>query len=72
MDVNKTTTKLTKINELYRADLPPRATICADTKLSRSTVKRALNDLERAGFVKRLIRHRENGGQTSNLYMLAD
>lgn len=94
MDVSKSTTKLTKVNELYRADLPPRAcsvylylfqrcydkescfpsiaTICSDTKLSRSTVKRALNDLERAGFVKRLIRHRENGGQTSNLYMLAD
>ena len=45
---------------------------CSDTKLSRSTVKRALNDLERAGFVKRLTRHRDNGGQTSNLYMLAD
>lgn len=86
-------TKLTRINELYKADLPPRAcsvylylfqrcydkescfpaiaTICADTKLSRSTVKRALNDLEQAGFIKRLPRHRDNGGRTSNLYYLS-
>ena len=94
MDVNKSTTKLTKVNELCRADLPPRAcsvylylfqrcynkdscfpaiaTICSDTKLSRSTVKRALKDLERSGFVKRLTRHLDYGGQTRNLYVLSD
>lgn len=91
--MSKNITKLTKVKELYKTDLPSRAcsiylylfqrcydkdscfpaisTICSDTKLSRSTVKRALNDLEKAGFVKRLPRHRENGGRTSNLYMLA-
>lgn len=93
MDVNKTTTKLTKVNELYRADLPPRAcsvylylfqrcydkescfpsisTICSDMKLSRSTVKRAISDLENAGFIMKVRRYRENGGCTSNLYVLS-
>ena len=44
--------------------------IAADLHLSRSTVKRALDDLERAGFVQRQERHRENGSQTSNLYTI--
>ena len=43
-------------------------TIAADLKLSRSTVKRALADLERAGYLKRTHRFRENGSYTSNLY----
>ena len=38
--------------------------------LSRSTVKRALNDLVRLGRVEKRPRYRENGGQTSNLYRL--
>ncbi len=45
-------------------------TIAADLALSRSTVKRALNDLVRLGRVERHPRYRENGGQTSNLYRL--
>jgi len=44
--------------------------IASDLHLSRSTVKRALDDLERAGFLERQARHRENGSRTSNLYTI--
>ena len=37
-------------------------------KLSRSTVKRALHDLEQAGYLARVSRYRPNGSGTSNLY----
>lgn len=47
-------------------------TIAADLNFSRSTVKRALNDLERHGYIKRLPRHRANGSRSSNLYVLND
>ena len=43
-------------------------TIAADLKLSRSTVKRAIADLERLGYLEKEHRHRENGSYTSNLY----
>ena len=43
-------------------------TIAGDLKLSRSTVKRAIADLERAGYLERTHRFRENGSYTSNLY----
>lgn len=46
-------------------------TIAADLHLSRSTVKRALNDLERHGYIQRTPRYRENGSSSSNLYMLS-
>lgn len=45
-------------------------TIASDMKLSRSTVKRALDDLEKAGYLKRLPRYRANGSSTSNLYSI--
>ena len=45
-------------------------TIAADLKLSRSTVKRALNDLCRAGLISKEDRWRENGSHSSNLYRL--
>lgn len=45
-------------------------TIARDLKLSRSTVKRALADLESAGRVTREARFRENGGQSSWLFRL--
>ena len=45
-------------------------TIARDLTLSRSTVKRALNDLVRLGRGERRPRYRENGGRTSNLYRL--
>ena len=43
-------------------------TIASDMKLSRSTVKRALADLERHGYLKKHPRYRPNGSSTSNLY----
>ena len=45
-------------------------TIASDLGLSRSTVKRALSDLERSGYLERTSRFRENGSHTSNLYTL--
>lgn len=38
--------------------------------LSRSTVKRALDDLCKAGLLQKDPRWRENGSYTSNLYRL--
>lgn len=43
-------------------------TIAAGVSLSRSTVKRALDDLVRAGLLEKSSRWRENGSLTSNLY----
>ena len=43
-------------------------TIAAGVSLSRSTVKRALNDLVNAGLVEKSKRWRENGSASSNLY----
>lgn len=45
-------------------------TIASDMKLSRSTVKRALSDLENSGYLKKQPRYRENGSSTSNLYSI--
>ena len=45
-------------------------TIASDLMLSRSTVKRALADLERAGYLTKISRYRSNGSSTSNLYAL--
>ncbi len=45
-------------------------TIAAGVSLSRSTVKRALDDLVKAGLVEKSSRRRENGGVTSNLYLV--
>lgn len=42
--------------------------IAADLHLSRSTVKRAIADLEKAGYLQKGHRHRDNGSSTSNLY----
>ena len=50
---------------------PAIPTICSDMKLSRSTVKRAIADLEKAGFIQKVRRYRENGGNTSNEYFLS-
>lgn len=49
---------------------PAILTIAHDLSLSRSTVQRALNELERCGLLIREARWRENGGRSSNLYTL--
>lgn len=45
-------------------------TIASDLGLSRSTVKRALDDLCREGLISKRQRWRENGSYTSNLYRI--
>lgn len=45
-------------------------TIAADLGLSRSTVKRAIADLERHGYMEKEHRYRDNGSFTSNLYRI--
>ena len=49
---------------------PTIQTISRDLNLSRSTVKRALNELYRAELLTKETRWRENGGLTSNLYRI--
>lgn len=46
---------------------PAVGTIAKDLNLSRSTVKRALNDLAATGLLVKEARYRENGSRTSNL-----
>ena len=50
---------------------PAIKTIAKELNLSRSTVKRALDELCRAELLTRETRWRENGGRTSNLYRLS-
>ena len=45
-------------------------TIAKDLSLSRSTVKRAVKDLEKAGLIRKEPHYRENGSATSNRYYL--
>lgn len=45
-------------------------TIALDLGLSRSTVRRALKELEQTGWIRRQSRYRENGSHTSNLYTI--
>lgn len=40
-------------------------TIASDLSLSRSTVKRAIKDLENAGMIRKEAHYRENGSATS-------
>ncbi len=50
--------------------LPGIKTIGADLGLSRSTVKRAIADLETHGYIEKEFRHRDNGSYISNLYRM--
>ena len=47
---------------------PAIGTIAGELKLSRSTVKRAIADLEKTGCLCKEQRWRENGGKSSNMY----
>ena len=42
--------------------------IARELQLSETTVKRALRELEKSGYIQWNQRKRENGGWTSNLY----
>lgn len=50
---------------------PAIGTIAKELKLSRSTVKRAIADLEKSDRLRKEQRWRENGGKSSNFYYLA-
>lgn len=49
---------------------PAIGTITKELKLSRSTVKRAIADLEKSGYLRKEQRWRENGGKSSNMFYL--
>lgn len=49
---------------------PSVPTIALDLKMSVSTVKRAIADLERSGHLRHERRYRTKGGNSSNLYFL--
>lgn len=49
---------------------PAIGTIAKELKLSRSTVKRAIADLEKTGHLQKAQRWRKNGGKSSLLYTL--
>ena len=49
---------------------PSVRTISRDTKLSMSTVRRALDDLVNAGYIQKQPRWRANGAKSSNIYIL--
>lgn len=49
---------------------PAIRTIAAELKQSRSTVKRAIADLEKSGYLRKEQRWRENGGKSSCMYYI--
>ena len=49
---------------------PGLGTIAKDLSVSRSTVKRAVKDLEKAGLIRKEPHFRKNGSATSNWYYL--
>ena len=51
---------------------PSICTIAKDLRLSISTVRRCIKDLEYQGYIEREARYRENKGNTSNLYTLIE
>ena len=74
-----------RLDKLYKTDVPHRAklvyiylhdrmdkerNIASHLSLSRSTVKRAVKDLEKAGLIRKEPHCRENGSATSNRYYL--
>lgn len=50
---------------------PAIPTMAKQLHISVSTVKRALKELEEAGYIEKSVRWRDNGGQSSNLYQLS-
>ena len=49
---------------------PSVRTSAGDTKLSMSTVRRALDDLINTGYIQKQPRWRANGAKSSNIYIL--
>jgi DNA-binding MarR family transcriptional regulator len=59
-------TRTNKDNKCF----PAIGTIAKDLKLSRSTVTRAIDDLEKSGFLTKDQRWRENGGKSSLMFYI--
>jgi len=55
-----------KDNKCY----PAIGTIARELKLSRSTIKRGINELVQRGYLTKEQRWRENGGKSSCLYLI--
>lgn len=53
-----------------RKSWPGINTIARDLSISRSTVKRAIKDLEKAELIRKEPHFRDNGSATSNRYYL--
>ncbi|WP_079988171.1 helix-turn-helix domain-containing protein [Anaerotruncus rubiinfantis] len=51
---------------------PAIGTIARELGLSRSTVKRAISDLTRSGFITTEQRWRQNGARSSLLFLIRD
>ena len=51
---------------------PAIKTIAKELNLSVSTVKRAIADLEKSGFISKKQRLRENGGRSSLMFKIVD
>ena len=51
---------------------PSERKIAMDLSMSRSTVKRALDDLTRTGFIKVEQRYRQSGAKSSLLFTIPD
>ena len=51
---------------------PSERTIARDLSISKSTVKRALNDLKRSGYLTVEQRHRKSGANSTLLYTVKD
>jgi DNA-binding MarR family transcriptional regulator len=51
---------------------PAIGTVARELSLSRSTVKRGIKDLERAGLLRKEPRYRENGSRSSCLYTITE
>ena len=49
---------------------PSHKRIALDLSISVNTVKRALEDLEKGGYIEKEPRFRESGGKSSNLYTI--
>ena len=49
---------------------PAISTIASDLKMSKSTVKRALSDLEKAHYIRHERRYRQSGGNSTKLYFV--
>lgn len=51
---------------------PSRRLIAEECSMDRKTVDSAIKNLSALGFIRKIVRHRENGSKTSNLYYVTN